>query len=78
MRELYSFKGSPYLATNMASKFHLWMVIMCLLEEHLGFLQSKQMMITLEDKSILASLIELVKSLILDLMRLTWSCFLVW
>jgi hypothetical protein len=77
MGGLYSFKWSPYFVTNMASKFRLWMVIMCLLEDHLGFLQSKQMMITLEDKSILTSLIELVKSLIIDLMRLKWSCFLV-
>jgi hypothetical protein len=36
-----AFKGSPYFATNMASKFCLWMVIMCILEDHLGFLQSK-------------------------------------
>jgi hypothetical protein len=61
----------------MVSKFHLWMIIMCLLEDHLDFLQSKLMMITLKDKFILASLIEYLKSLILDLMRLTWSCFLV-
>jgi hypothetical protein len=71
MDGLYSFKGSPYFAANMASKFHLWMIIMCLLEDHLGFLHSKQMMITLEGKSILASLIKYLKSLILDLMRLT-------
>jgi hypothetical protein len=58
MDGLYSFKGSPYFAKNMASKFCLWMVIMCLLEDHLDFLQSKQMMITLEDKSILALFIE--------------------
>jgi hypothetical protein len=77
MDGLYSFKGSPYFTTNMTSKFHLWMVIMCLLKDHLGFMQSKQMMITLEDKSIFASLIGYLKSLILDLMRLTWSCFLV-
>jgi hypothetical protein len=44
---------------------------MCLLEDYLGFLQSELMMITLEDKFILASLIEYLKSLILDLMRLT-------
>jgi hypothetical protein len=35
-------------------------------------------MITFKEKSILASLIVLFKSLILDLMRLTWSCFIVW
>uniref|UniRef100_A0A0A9DYN0 Uncharacterized protein n=1 Tax=Arundo donax TaxID=35708 RepID=A0A0A9DYN0_ARUDO len=59
-------------------KFLKWMIIMCLLEDQLGLFQSKQMMITLEEKYILASLIELFKSLILGLMRLIWSYFLVW
>jgi len=51
---------------------------MFLKEDQDGLLQTKQMMTILEGKYILALLIKLVKSLILGLMRLIWSCFLVW
>src|SRR6185312_15880329 len=61
----------------MVSKFLLWRVIMCLLEDHDGLSKIKQMMIISEERYTLGSLIKLVKSLVVGLMRLIWSCFLV-
>jgi hypothetical protein len=63
--------GSLYFATNMASIFLQWMIILCRLDDQLILFQFKQMMTTLEEKYILASLIELFKSMIPSLMRLT-------
>lgn len=50
---------------------------MCLMEDQRGLFNPKQTRTTLEEKFILESLIKLVKSLIIDLMRSIWSCFLV-
>src|SRR5436189_5689304 len=72
-----SFKGSLCFAINTVSKFLLWRIIMCLMENQHDMPETKQMMTTSEEKYILVSLIRLVKSLITGLMRLIWSCFLV-
>ena len=51
---------------------------MCLMEDEDGLPKIKKMRITSEDhKYISESLIKLVRSLIIDLMRLIWSYFLV-
>ncbi len=72
-------RGSLCFVTNMVFKFLLWMVIMCHMENQQGMLmpETKQMMTTPEEKYILVSLIKLVKSLIIGLMRLIWSYSLV-
>ena len=63
LKELFCF------ATNMVPIFQLCRIIMGLMENQHVMLGTKQMMITLEEKYILVSLIKLVKSLIIDLMR---------
>jgi hypothetical protein len=50
---------------------------MCLMEDQLGLPETKQMMITSEEKYILGLLIKLVKSFTVVLMRLIWNYFLV-
>jgi hypothetical protein len=71
MDGMHSIKGSLYFATNMASIFLQWLIILFHLDDQVVLFQSKQMMTTLEENYILTSLIELFKSLIADLMRLT-------
>jgi hypothetical protein len=51
--ESNSFKRSLCSAINIVSKFLLWRIIMCLMENQHVMLEIKQMMITSEDKSIL-------------------------
>jgi orotidine-5'-phosphate decarboxylase len=70
-------KRSLCFPINMVSKLLLWKVIMCCMEDEDGLPKIKWVIITSEEKYILESLIKLVKSLIIDLMRLIWSCFLV-
>jgi hypothetical protein len=50
---------------------------MCLMEDQLGLRETKQMMMTSEEKYIFGLLIKLVKSLTIALMRLIWNYFLV-
>src|SRR6266540_2573585 len=71
--------GSLCFVINMVLKFLLWMIIMYHMENRQGMLvpETKQMMTTSEEKYILVSLIKLVKSLIIGLMRLIWSYSLV-
>jgi hypothetical protein len=54
-----SFKESLHFATNMISKFLLWMEIISLMEDHHDLFISKLMMTTSEEKYILGPLIKL-------------------
>ena len=50
---------------------------MSLIEDHIGIMKYKQMMIVIEEKYILVSLIKPFKSLTIGLMRLIRSCLFV-
>lgn len=54
-----SFKESLYFATNMISKFLLWMETINLMEDHHDLFITKSMMTTSEEKYILGSFIKL-------------------
>ena len=73
------FRRSLLFVLNMVLKFLLWMVLMCLMENQRGMPvpETKQMMTISEEKYTLVSLIKLVKSLIIGLMRSIWSYSLV-
>jgi hypothetical protein len=54
-----------------------WMVNTSLKGYILDFTQSKQFLVTIEEKCTLVLLIEFIKNLRIGLMRLVWSCFVV-
>ena len=72
-------RRSLLFVLHMVSKFLLWMMLMCLMENQQGMPvpETKKMMTILEEKCTSVSLIKLVKSLIIGLMRSTWSYSLV-